>query len=228
MKLVKRLLAAGGEIPLVSETIRLDYNAPGRALFQVRSAEPLSGELSFVMGWNREPGLTRYFHGDIRKSVTVDATQQKLLCTEITARLDPLHPVSLRHPTLREVLAAYAARTGLCFIVPDRPYAVARIPAFYGAGTGYHALCNLGEAFSIPDYFWQAQGDGRVFVGSYADSFWSGKAVTVPQAYCSRATIAGGRTLTAIPALRPGAAVNGQRIQSILFSGHTMELSCEE
>ncbi len=226
MKLTKRLTVNGREIPLVSEKIRLDYDAPGLALFQVRLDKPLSGEISFAMGWNVEPGLTCYFQGDIRRCITVDGMQQKLLCDEITARLDPVHPVSLRHPTLRDVLRAYSARTGISFILPYKPYADTKIPAFYGTGTGYHAMANLGAVFSVPDYFWQAQGDGRVYVGSWADSFWAGRAVTIPQEFRSRATIAGGYTLTAVPALRPGVETEDGRIRSVVFSGSEMEIIC--
>lgn len=226
MRLQKRLLVSGAEIPLVSEDVRLDIDRPGRAIFQVRAGGQLAGEVSFALGWNHDPALTMFFTGEVERSVTVDASQQRLFCREVTARLDASHPVALRHPTLRDVLAAYATRTRLRFIVPDRPYASTRVPYFGTLGSGFHGMVRLGEVFAIPDFFWQAQGDGQVFVGSWEDSRWPKVAVELPEAIHSRATAGGGQTIPAIPGLRPGAVFNGRRVLSVRLSGHEMEVTC--
>lgn len=226
MKLQKRLLVASEEIPLVSEDIRLDLDRPGRAIFQVRATGMLAGSVSFALGWHFDAALTLFFAGEVERSVRVDAVQQRLFCREVTARLDAPHPLALRHPNLRAVLAAYAARTGLSFLVPDKPYASRRAPYFGVLGSGFHGLASLGAVFSIPDYFWQAQGDGQIFVGSWQDSRWPGLPVELPQAMQSQATAGGGQTIPAIPGLRPGAVINGQRVQSVRLAGHEMECTC--
>lgn len=226
MRLLKRLEIAGVEVPLVSEDIRLDIDRPGRAVFQVRAEAELSGLVSFAMGWHFDAALTLFFTGEVEHSTAVDSGQQRLFCRELSARLDAQHPLSLRHPTLREVLAAYAGRTGLRFILPDKPYASTRVPAFYGLGSGYHGMVNIGEVFGIEDYMWQAQGDGAVFVGSWADSRWPASPVSLPQEFFTRVT-AGMQTMTCVPGLRPGVVLNDRRVQSVRLAGHQMEVACK-
>lgn len=226
MRLIKRLEVAGQEVPLVSEDVRLDIDRPGRAIFQVRAGEPLAGQIAFAIGWHFEDALTLFFTGQVERSTAVDAEQQRVFCREISARLDTHHPLALRHPTLRDVLAAYAERTGLRFIVPDRSYASTKVPAFYGLGSGFHGMASIGEVFGIEDYVWQTQGDGQVFVGSWADSRWPTAPVELPQEFFSRATAGGGQVVTCIPGLRPGAILNGRRVLTVRLAGHEMEVTC--
>lgn len=228
MRLRKQCLIGGQDYGLVHEEITLHHNRPGRAILQVRAEVSLSGTVAVALGWHVDSALTSFFHGDVERSVPVDAKQQRLFCREITARLMLPHPLNIRHATLRQVLAAYAQRTGISFILPDRPYADTPVPAFYGTGSGFHGLDSVGAVFGIEDYCWQAQGDGRVFVGAWADSRWPSRSVSVPSALYAARYATGGQTLTAVPALRPGAVVDGRRVTSVRFSGHEMTLSFEE
>lgn len=226
MRLQKRLTVAGAEVPLVSEDVRLDLDRPGRAVFQVRADAPLSGEVSFAMGWHWDAALTLFFSGDVERCTPVDGAQQRLFCREVSARLDVAIPLALRHPTLHEVLAAYAQAARVRFIVPDRPYAATRVPYFGAVGSGFHGMAQLGQVFGIEDYVWQAQGDGQVFVGAWADSRWPGRAVDLPDEAWGKTMATGARTVTAIPGLRPGAVLNGQRVTAVRFAGHQMEVTC--
>lgn len=224
MRLYKKLSISGQDYIPVSEDISLHYNRSGRAIIQVQAKEELKGEVSFALGWNFESEMTLYFSGDVERSVRVDAKQQRLFCREISARLNAPHPLALRHPSLKDVLDAYAARTGISFILPERPYASVKVPAFYGVGSGFHGLDSVGGVFGIEDYHWQAQGDGKVFVGAWADSRWKDRAVDVPREFFTAQLATDNQTIAAIPALRPGAVVNGRRLYSLRFSGHQMTL----
>ena len=51
MKIRKRLATPSGDLPLVYEDVRLELSAPGRAVFQVVSKEPVSGFVAFAMGY---------------------------------------------------------------------------------------------------------------------------------------------------------------------------------
>ena len=113
------------------------------------------------------------------------------------------------------------------FILPERPYADTKIPAFDTFGTGLDGLANIGRAFQIPDYVWQTQGDGKIFVGSWQDSRWPERPVEIPQAVFSRALATGGKVMTLIPSMRPGCVVNGDRVRTVRFSGHEMTLGME-
>ena len=227
MKLNKVITINGKECQLVNEQIALDIDRPARAIFQVVRTGELSGTVTFSMGWHFNKKLTLFFTGEIEpeQSVQVDNKQQRLFCREVSARLDLQHPIALRHPTLKDVLAEYANRTGLSFIVPPKPYATTKVPTFYTVGSGFHSFANIGAVFNIPDYVWLTQGDGKVFVGSHADSMWHKKPIELPSNYFSKAKAGGKKTITAIPPLRVGATLNNERIVAINFSGHEMELT---
>ena len=81
------------------------------------------------------------------------------MCREIAAKLDTPIPLAMRHPTLREVLAAYADKTGLRFILPERPYADTKIQTLVTLGTGHVGKAIIGRTLQHPDYVWQPQGD---------------------------------------------------------------------
>lgn len=148
------------------------------------------------------------------------------MTTQTPSDLFTSMPVAMRHPTLREVVTFYAERTGLHAIVPDRPYATTRIPYFGGLGSGFHGVASLGEVFGIPDYTWGAQGDGRLFVGSWADSRWPSRPVELPRELFIRSASTGSRVV-AVPGLRPGAVLNGERIHALRLAGHEMEITCK-
>lgn len=126
MKIRKRLATPSGDLPLVYEDVRLELSAPGRAVFQVVSKEPVSGFVAFAMGYAVNGRDALVFAGYVERCTTMDGSQQRLMCREIAAELDTPIPLAMRHPTLREVLAAYADKTGLRFILPERPYADTR------------------------------------------------------------------------------------------------------
>lgn len=227
MKLFKRFTVEGEEYPLVSEQIRLDLDRPGLAIVQVVATHKLEGRVTYSLGWNVSPRLTLFFTGEIANSARVDDKQQRLLCPELSARIDGAAPLALRHPTMKDVLARYAELTGLSFIVPEKPYVETRVPAFYGFGSAFHAMKTLGDVFHIDDYVWLSQGDGRIFAGSWADSRWPGKEVEIPANMCKRVSADGNITMTAAPGLRPGCVLNGKRVVSVLFAGHEMEIKCK-
>ena len=238
MKLFKTLLIDGQEYPLAGEKMSLDIDRPGRAIFvitpdpdqgqSVDAARDLVGKVAtFAMGWNFTGRQVLFMTCDVEKALPMDNRRVRLFCREISARMDGLLPLALRHPTLTEVLNAYSQKTGLAFITPNRPYAQTKVPAFYAVGTGFHALDSFGSIFSIPAYFWQTQADGRVFVGSYYDSRWCDKSIDIPQQFFKSVSAGGTKTITAIPSLRPGAIIGGERVKSVEFFGHEMSFSCE-
>ena len=71
-----------------------------------------------------------------------------------------------------------------------------------------------------------ANRDGKVFVGSWADSRWPGRAGTISEDFFTEAGTA--RKIAAVPTLRPGAMLNGQRVTMVRFSGHSMVVGFED
>lgn len=226
MKLRKSLNVEGKAVKLVSEDIRLDLHAPGRAMFQVQAAEKLAGTVSFALGYSAEDRDQAFFTGYIERSHTVDNAQQRLFCRELSAVLDADLPISLRHPTLRAVLRAYAGLTGLSFTVPERPYADTTAACFQTLGNAYHGLDAIGDVFGIEEYVWFQQGDGSVFVGSWQDSRWATRPVDIADQWFKGVTTDGGAILPAMPALRPGVMLNGQYLVRLQLAGHEMVAQC--
>ena len=128
------------------------------------------------------------------RCLPVDDTQAQLRCCEMSARMDKAIPLALRHPTLRDVLTECANATGLRFLFPERPYMDTTIPAFNMLGTGLEGLANIGGAFQIPDYIWQATGDGSVWLGSWEDSRWPSRPVELPRNVFRSVTADGGKS----------------------------------
>ncbi|SHJ72477.1 hypothetical protein ACQ0P8_16240 (plasmid) [Halodesulfovibrio aestuarii] len=227
MKLRKTLTIGGKAAKLVEEDIRLDVASPGRAFFRVRATEALSGIVQFSLGYSSQDKNQLFFSGYIESSHTVDTATQKIFCREMAAALNLRLPISLRHPTLKDVLAAYSDKTGLVFTVPDEPYATTRIPHFHTLGSGYHGMDQLGAVFGIEKYYWQPQPDGTVWVGSWNNSRWATRPVNIDEKVFTGVTAAGAKVLPAIPALRPGVFLNGQYLTSLQLTGHEMVIQCE-
>jgi len=225
MKLIKRITVAGVEVGLVKEHVWLDVSTPGRADFTVRSSTPLSGVVQMWLGVAGR-SMMEYFTGIILRTTTVDDFQQRIFCRELTGVLLQVIPVSIRKASMRDILSVYSRKTGLSFLVPDQGYADTPCPAFQTHGSGLHGLDALGSIFGIKDYIWQQQGDGNVFAGSWADSKWADKSVTVPEKFFQDIQLNGTKTMQAAPGLRPGVKLNGEYITSLQLQEHYMVVSC--
>ncbi|MEJ1226553.1 hypothetical protein V9K90_12225 [Pseudomonas sp. CCNWLW56] len=213
MKLHKVLAINGAPVALVKEDVRLDATSPGRANFTVQSSAPLKGLVTLDIGYNQST-LQRHFIGYIERCTAANAVEQMLFCRELTAVLANPLPMNLRHVDLRAVLAEISEQTGLRFRVPDRPYAGIKAPYFYSLAAGYQAMDSLARVFGIPDFTWHQQGNGEVFVGSWADSFFGIRApLQIPTELFDGYQGNQSAMVAALPGLRPGATINtGDRV----------------
>lgn len=225
MKLHKALTINGTAYPLVSDDVRLDLKSPGRATFTIKAGAAVKGLVMLDVGYNDNP-LQRHFIGYVERSTTSSSQEQVLFCRELAAILANPLPLNLRHVDLQAVLAEVSTKTGLRFRVPDKPYAKVKAPFFYSLAAGYQAMDSLATVFNIPDFIWQQQGDGEVFVGSWADSFFGTREplqlpVELFDGYQSNQSA----MVAALPGLRPGASINqGDRITSVTLAGNQMAI----
>ena len=225
LKLHKVLTVNGSAIALVSEDVRLDLRSPGRASFTVQSPAPLKGLVTLDIGYN-ESTLQRHFIGYVERCTAANSVQQVLFCRELAAILANPLPLNLRHVDLRSVLEEVSKQTGLKFRVPDKSYTRVKAPFFYSLATGYQAMDSLARVFGIDDLIWQQQGDGEVFVGSWADSFFGARsALQLPVELFDGYQDNQSAMIAALPGMRPGAMINqGQRVTSVTLAGTKMAL----
>lgn len=225
MKLNKVLTIAGTVYPLVKDDVRLEIRTPGRALLTIQSAVPVSGLVTLDIGYN-DSTLQRHFIGYVERCTPSNAVEQVLFCRELAAILSAPLPMNLRHADLRTVLAEINQKTGLTFLVPDQAYAKVKAPFFYSLAAGFQAMDSLAKVFSIPDYIWQQQGNGEVFVGSWADSFFGSRpALQLPTELFDDYQGNQSAVVAALPGLRPGATINnGERITKVSLAGTQMAI----
>lgn len=165
--------------------------------------------------------LQRHLVGYVERSSTASSTQQVLVCRELAAiRANPL-PLNLR-----AVLVEIGQHTGLRFRVPEQPYASVKAPFFYSLAARYQAMDSLARVFNIPDFIWQQQGDGEVFVGSWADSFFGVRSpLRLPVELFDDYQDNQSAMIAALPVLRPGATINhGERITSVALIDNQMAI----
>ena len=225
MKLHKELAINGVPYVLVKNEVRLDAKSPGRATFTIQASAPVKGLVTLDIGYNGNT-LQRHFIGYVERSTTASSTQQVLFCRELAAILANPLPLNLRHVDLRAVLVEIGQHTGLRFRVPDRPYAGVKAPFFYSVAAGYQAMDSLARVFNIPDFIWQQQGDGEVFVGSWADSFFGVRSpLQLPVELFNDYQGNQSAMIAALPGLRPGATINnGERITSVALIDNQMAI----
>ncbi|WP_448649431.1 hypothetical protein [Pseudomonas corrugata] len=225
MKLHKVLAINGAPIALVKEDVRLDVTSPGRANFTVQSTTPLKGLVTLDIGYNQST-LQRHFIGYIERCTAANAIEQVLFCRELAAVLANPLPMNLRHVDLRAVLAEISEQTGLRFRVPEQPYAGIKAPYFYSLAAGYQAMDSLARVFGISDFIWQQQGNGEVFVGSWADSFFGARTpLQIPMELFDGYQGNQSAMVAALPGLRPGATINtGERVTSVTLANDQMAI----
>lgn len=224
MKLHRTLAINGSDLPISTHDVRLNLFTPGRAAFNVTASETLSGIVKFSLGYDPAQ-MHLAFYGYVENSYQVDARQQRIFCRELPASLNRLLPLSLRNVTLRQVLAAISAETGLDFVTPEQQYADTKAPAFYCLGTGYYCMDSLAQVFRIPQFLWQQQGNGQVYVGSWQHSYWFGRAVEIPSKAQDQMGVANTARIPVVPRMRPGVQLtSGHFVNQVHMDGVHMNV----
>lgn len=221
MKIIKTLKVNNVEVGLVSDDVRLELSSPGRATFVVRSEQPLSQIVTFDAGWS-EGKVWRVFVGYIESSITINPQQQKLFCRELTAVLNRDLFMALRMVTLKDVTTRINEITSLNFALPDADYCRQQSPYFYHLGDGYGAMDQIGRVYQIPLFIWQMQGDGTVYVGSWANSRWANRPIEIPDKLFTEHLSFNSAKLPMTPSIRPGVQFNRGLINSVQLSSDFM------
>ncbi|RMQ48766.1 hypothetical protein ALQ04_04281 [Pseudomonas cichorii] len=225
MKLHKILTIDGNVVSLVKDEVRLELKSPGRAMFTIKASAQVKGLVTFDIGYN-EATLQRHFIGYVERCTAANGVEQVVFCRELAAVLANPLPMNLRHADMHTVLADISTKTGLRFRVPDKAYTRTKVAYFYSLAAGYQALDSLGRVFGIEDFIWQQQGDGEVFAGSWADSFFGARSpLQLPVSLFDGYQGNQSAMIAALPGMRPGVSFNqGERITSVTLAGTQMAI----
>lgn len=222
MKLNKRITINGEERHLADDKWLQELSSAGRGFVTVQGSVQPKTLVHFDMGYGTT--LHRWFTGIVTRAEPADNGHTRLLLKELSFVLGTRLTMSQQHATFRSVITELAEQTGLNFVLPTAGYVDTPIPNFTTAGTGAQLLQNAGRAFQIPEFCWYQQADGNVYAGSYQHSRWPSRPVTLEAELTSQQAGGNSLTLPAIPLMRPGALVNGQRITHLEFDGTNMTL----
>ncbi|WP_295894146.1 hypothetical protein [uncultured Vibrio sp.] len=228
MKLEKRLFVAGQEVTLANNQVSLLHTLGSSAIFVYKhdTAPQQYGSVRFDIGFKEQTAL--WFEGTIDKVYPSVNGSHKILVKEHSAILSKRWPVSIEHPTMRDVLNYLGEQVGLHFALPEGAnYTDKQIPNFTSQGTGYQCLAAIGKAFNVPDFLWFQNTDQTVYVGAFEHSRFYNKNVNLPPELTIKQA---GNTITfaPFPVLRPGAIVNGKRVKRIDLINDEMTATWEE
>ena len=216
MRLDTQVQIGGQELRLIDHDVVLKLSDAGQATFRVISANQPKGVVLFDAGYT-VGNLHRIFVGYVDRATHQSQKHWTVYCKELCAALALKAPISLRHCTLPDVLSEITKATDLQFITQAGSHQVSR---FANAADGFYALRNTARVFSIDDFAWYQQKDGKLWLGEWKDCAYAkaGNIELDSQLYTKQQP--SGATLPAIPALRPGMLLNQQRLTYVRLKSH--------
>lgn len=222
-RFITRAYIDNQKIDMTDHWVVLQATTPGNCQITINTQVKQHAIVAVDLGWGDM--IDRVFIGYVDRVMPAANGWFTLFCRELSASLAMNYSVMLRHPTLKQVLDELSQLTGLEFVVPDKTYAETAIPCFYCDSSGYAMLDNIGRSFRIDDFIWQQQGNGKIYVGSYQDSFWADKPIVIPNSLMTNHQAGRTATIPAAPMIRPNVLANGSRIKTVEFKETQMTIT---
>ncbi|MGI2173968.1 hypothetical protein [Shewanella ulleungensis] len=222
-RFIARAYVDNQKVDMTDHWVVLQSATPGNCQITVNTEVKQFAVVAVDLGWGDM--IDRVFIGYVERVMPAVNGWYTLFCRELSASLALNYSVMLRHPTLKQVLDELSPLTGLEFLVPDKSYAETAIPCFYCDSSGYAMLDNIGRSFRIDDFIWQQQGNGKIYVGSYQDSFWADKPIVIPNNLMTNHQAGRTATIPAAPMIRPNVLANGSRIKTVEFKETQMTIT---
>ncbi len=221
MKLTKRIFINNEECELASHKVSLKLSLGSKAIFNINTDKPPErfDLVRFDIGYEQD--TAPYFEGFVNRVEPSERGSYKLTVKENCGVLSNRLPISIEHPTMKDIFAVIEEKTGLDFELPDSGYADKVIPNFVHQGDGYQCLDRIGKAFKVPDCIWFQRTDQRVYFGAYEDSLFFKKPMEIDHYFTDRQN-ANSVTLVPFPMLRPGRVAFGKRIIRVDLIGDEM------
>lgn len=231
MKINKHAIINSQRIQIINYNIVLELNACGRGFITVpaNSNSYIDKTLIINVGYSNE--LQRFFTGYVESEQAAAKNTKKLFIRELIGCYKQRIDCSFQHPTLKTVTEYLTSKNGLQFDLPAADYANAKIPHFKHAGTGYHLLQEIGRAFNIPEYTFFQTPTGKIYCGSYNDSYFNDKNIELGDNLNKITSSTAGSNIVEIPLvpkLRPGVKINGKKVSIVNLIDDNMTITFED
>jgi hypothetical protein len=226
-RFITRAYINGEKVVMKDHWLVLKAKTPGTCQITIKQNEQKTvkqfSQIAVDLGWGSM--IDRVFIGYVERVMPAVNGWITLFCRELAASLSVNFSVMLRHTTMKQVLGELTKQSGIEFVIPNKAYAETSIPCFYSDSSGYAILDDIGRVFKINDFIWQQQGNGKVFVGSYQDSFWHDKPISIPNNVMTDHQSGRTATMVAAPMIRPNVIANGERITAVEFQNTNITIS---
>ena len=151
MKAQKIILINNNRYDIVSDSITLEYNSAGRAIFVIQAKENLNNQIVQLFITNELNIPEPYFSGYIEDSIQIDSHQQRIFCRELDYLLTSRMPISLRNQSLECIVKYLEQQLKLKVSLLKGIWEKKIIPNFINIGCGYDAITQIKDLASMPD-----------------------------------------------------------------------------
>ena len=229
MKINKHAIINNQRIQIINCNIVLELNACGRGFITVPSNNSYAGKVLIInVGYSND--LQRFFTGYVESEQAAARNTKKLFIRELIGCYKQNIDCSFQHPTLRSVTEYLTSKNGLQFDLPCADYVNTKIPHFKHSGTGDHLLHEIGRAFNIPEYTFFQTPAGKIYCGSYNDSYFNDKNIALGDNLNKISSLTAGSNIVKIPLipkLRPGVKINGKKVSIVNLIDDNMTITFE-
>ena len=231
MKINKHAIINNQRIQIINCNIVLELNACGRGFITVpaNSNSYVDKTLMINVGYSND--LQRFFTGYVESEQAAAKNTKKLFIRELIGCYKQNLDCSFQHPTLKSVTEYLTSKNGLQFDLPTADYADTKIPHFKHSGTGYHLLQEIGRAFNIPEYTFFQTPTGKIYCGSYNDSYFNDKNIELGDNLNKITSSTAGSNIVEIPLvpkLRPGVKINGKKVSIVNLIDDNITITFED
>lgn len=232
MKINKYITINDKNIQIINCNIVLELNTCGRGFITIpaKSNDFIINKIVAInIGYGNE--LQRFFTGYVESEQNAANNTKKIFIRELIGCYQQNIECSFQHPTLKTVTDYLCEKFRLSFELPHTNYTSTKIPHFKHSGTGYHLLKEIGRAFNIPNYTYYQTPTGKIYCGSYNDSYFYDKNIELGERLNKIASSTAGSNIIEIPLvpkLRPGVKINSKKVSIVNLIDDNMTITFED
>lgn len=224
MKLHKQLFIGDDEYQIESDDVFHNLFSPSKAFIKIVSNSKQSGIVKLFAGYNRQQ-MQPVFIGYIENCETCGDKLQLLFCRELIAALNQRFAISLPHPTLQDVTNNISSKTGLQFLLPQKPYTQKLGRNINNVGSALYLLQSLGAVFDIDGYITIQLRTGEIWIGAWQDSPVFDSGADISQKLITSSGVVNKQEINYIPKLRCGMRINGLVVIAIRSRANNMQIT---